>query len=370
MRILVTGGHITPAITLLQYLTSTQDKVQLVGRQYVSQDEASISYEASEVESLGFNFIPLESVKFNRHQKLKSLLKSPQFLKSINSARKIIHNFKPDVVVGFGGYTSVPVALAAKSKSVPIVIHEQTTGAGLANQIIGRFATTVALTHASSQVFFQPEKTTVIGNLIRQEFLTKPEIPSWVDLLTHKPIIYVTGGNQGSLIINQTVAQLYPKLLSSFQIIHQSGDSTKHQKYETLVSIRDQLKSDLQSSLLIKRFFPSHHVAWIMNHARLIITRSGANTVTEIMHMAIPSILIPLPTAQQQEQLKNAQLLSNVNAGIIIDQSELNPTTLYKTISQIETNRSSYLIQAQKLSANINQHASQDLYQLIQRALS
>jgi len=362
MRLIITGGHLTPAIALIQESISHQDKILFIGRKYASSNNLVLSREKAEVENLSASFQSISTPKIERSQLTASLLKAPQLFFSIFQASTIISRFKPDIIVSFGGYLSIPVAIAAKLKSIPIIIHEQTHAAGLANRVISKFAIKIALSYPSSQSYFPSTKTVITGNPIRQSFYANSlKKPSWIPKPA-KPILYITGGNQGSLIINQTIKQILPKITKSFLVIHSCGSSQIHRYFDSLNQARQELPH--KNNYLIRQWLTQTEVAWVVNNSSLIITRSGANIVHEILYAKKPAILIPLPFAQKQEQLKNAQMLKASGLGFILSQDQLTPQTLHQSINYVLKHHSQFTFK--KLSSYYDpQKAAARLYQLI-----
>lgn len=367
MKLLITGGHLSPAVALIQHAKLRKDNVIFVGRDYSSHQAGSKSQEKNTVQQLGFEFVALPyTVKISRHQPIRSLIKLPLLAFLILKSVLIIKKHQPHAVISFGGYLAIPIAIASKLYRKPLITHEQTTAAGLANQYIAKIAHKIAVSYSSSLPYFPPSKTQLTGNLIRSEFY-KPQAKPPHDFkhIQSHSILYITGGNQGSVAINQLIKPLIQKLLKSYTLIHQTGDSKAHQSYSQFTNFKQSFPPSLAQKYLIKKWFSAKEVAWILKHARLVISRSGANTVSEIMVSSTPSILIPLPHAQSQEQLKNAQLISTQKAGIILPQKDLTPPQLLTSINQITSHHSTYKQNALKLKSTQPQKAVDHFYTLI-----
>ncbi len=288
MKVVITGSHFSPAYAVIK---KSDWEVVVVGRKYALHNSKKPSYEYKICEE---NKIPFQAIKvprFSRVSPFRSILSSFSLMKSIKVARKILRKTNPDVVISFGGYIALPVVIAAYIMKKPVIIHEQTLGAGFSNKISARFAKRVLISFSFSRKHFPKKKTYLTGNPIREEILNKEAIKPVIK--TEKKIIYVTGGSTGSMAINDLLGKIIPSL-SEYFIIHQHGISDKN-TFQHL------------SNYLAKPYFSPTEVAWIMQNASLIISRSGINTVTEALYLGTPAIFIPLPYGQKNEQLKNAR---------------------------------------------------------------
>jgi len=356
MKLVVTGGHLTPAMALLEAAKSKGWDAVMIGRDVASSNYGVLSREKAEVENLGYLFTTIPLIKFNRHEPIKSVLKLPKLSLSVTSARRQLIEFSPDVVAAFGGYVSVPVIMAAKSLGIPVVAHEQTVRLGLANRLMIPLIQKLAVSFESTLSQIPDKKGILVGNLIRRAFFSPVSIPpEWEAALPKKPILYITGGNQGSMILNDLISSLYPEVLANYNLVHQCGDSEKFRQFELLNQIRLHLPPGLRRSLVIRSWFNTNEVAWLFQNAVGIISRSGANTVTEILALKIPAILIPLPYTQGDEQTLNARFLSDKGAAILIPQKDLNARLLTSQIGHLVDHNRKY----KKAFAHID-HANND----------
>ncbi len=336
MKILVCGGHLTPALAVIDFIQAAhpQDKLMFVGTGWTQKTNRQISQEEQEVTQRGVPFAKMSAVKLTE---LKSLWFPIEFIKLIGSvfqAAKIICRYRPQVILAFGGYVAIPVTITAWLLRIPVVTHEQTRATGLANQIIARFARKVAISHGESSKFFPHHKVVLTGNPIRSQlFTTRATKPQWLTspLSESYPLLYITGGNQGSQILNDTISQILPQLTTKWTVIHQCGNPTATSDYQkNLLALRNQLPSSKQQRYFVQPWVDTTELAWIYRHAAGVISRAGANTVDELAHFHLPSILIPLPFAHHQEQLLNAQALAKKRVAVIIPQRKLNPEVLLK----------------------------------------
>jgi UDP-N-acetylglucosamine--N-acetylmuramyl-(pentapeptide) pyrophosphoryl-undecaprenol N-acetylglucosamine transferase len=344
MRVLIAvggGGHFSPALAVIEKMPKDWE-ILLVGRKYAFEGDPALSLEYLTAKRLGLPFEPLTTARLQRRitrHTLPSLVKMPV---GLAQAYQIMSSYKPDVVLSFGGYVSIPVIFAASFRRIPIVIHEQTLHAGIANKIAARFANTICISWSESKEYFPKEKTVLTGNPLRKSFLkgTKDE-----EIQTKKdnlPLIYITGGSGGAHGINVLIQGCLEKLLEQFTIIHQTGDARKFNDYERLEQAKAKLPEKLQKRYVVKKFIEPERVMEILTKADVIVARSGINTVTELLYLGKPSILIPLPYGQQNEQLENANFVRRLGLAEIIDQLAARSDELLQKIRAMLSDISSY----------------------------
>ncbi len=297
--------------------------------------------------------------KFTRHT-IPSLLKIPLgFWQSIINLRKI----RPDVVLSFGGYAAVPVVAAAYVMRIPIVLHEQTVAAGLANRVTGLLATKIALARAESIQFFPKQKCIVVGNPLTQEVLSVKNASS----LPQRPIIYVTGGSRGAQRVNNPVFESLNALLPKYKIIHQTGQLD----YAHALLLKKQLPTTLQKNYEVHAFINPLEIGNVYKEASLVIGRAGANTVSEVMTLAIPSIFIPIPWTRLDEQTKNARSAELVGVSTLLPESKLNSQSLVSCVHDVFTHWKKMKLSGddyQKI--NKDRSASESLRTVVSKVLS
>ena len=343
MKVLIAvggGGHFSPALAVIEQMPKDWE-VLLVGRKYAFEGDSALSLEYQTAQRLGLLFEPLTTGRFQRkltRHTLTSLAKMPL---GFAQAKKSIAKFQPDVVLSFGGYISVPVVLAAAVQRLPIVIHEQTFRAGLANKFALRFATRICISWKESTQFFPKQKTVLTGNPLRKEFFSysssKGESPHREVLdsartIKNYPLIYITGGSGGAHGINVLIEECLEKLLEKFNIIHQTGDAKEFGDYDRLEKAKAQLPQELQKRYEVKKFIEPEKVINILQQADLVISRSGINTVTELLYLGKPSLFIPLPYGQQHEQLVNANFVKKIGLAEVVDQLRISPEELFQKV--------------------------------------
>jgi UDP-N-acetylglucosamine--N-acetylmuramyl-(pentapeptide) pyrophosphoryl-undecaprenol N-acetylglucosamine transferase len=369
MKILLSGGHLTPALALLDYAVAQKQEVVFVGRLFTQEKNKQRSREEEEVRQRGVKFIPFSSGKIGETSALFLVFELPKVLWSFFVALRIFSTEKPTVFVSFGGYLAVPLMLAAWVCKVPIVTHEQTRSSGLANKFIARFAQAVAVSYEETIGLFPANKTYFIGNPIRRAVIEmKAPQPEWFLSKSGKPVLYITGGSQGSQVINMSVWQVLPKLVQDWVIIHQCGNPTTQMNYKLeLEQRRRTLPVAHQSNYIVVEWLNEVEQAWVYRKAMGIITRAGANTVQELLLLAKPAIFIPLLFAHEDEQTKNAQAVVDSGSALLIPQKELSGEKLIATLSEFKRRYTTLVKQAKVNQKKFDLNADQRLYDLVQK---
>ena len=291
-KIVLTGSHLTPALAL-------KAKLHQHGWQVIE--------------------LKIPSPKLNRHRLILASLSLIKLPLSLFSAYQKLSGIKPRLVVSFGGHAAFPVCLAAKLLNLPLIIHEQTFGAGLTSRLTALMADKVAISWPSSQPYFPQKKVVLTGNPIRRELLNLQSN------ISHLKSIYITGGHQGSRIINTTVAEIIPQLVKKFTVYHQFG------LLQSSLAFKKQ-RQFKHPRYILKRWFGARQLAKILADADLVISRGGVNTITELAYLQLPAVLVPLTSAQKNEQITNAKFLESLGLAIILPQSELNSAHLLQLI--------------------------------------
>lgn len=369
MKILISGGHLTPALAFIDFVQAhhSQDEIAFVGRKFSQAGNLQTANEQTEITKRHLPFYFLDSPKLQHGLKHNlSLIKD--FYSAINQAKSLIDQIQPDVMLSFGGYVALPLAIAAHFKKIPVVTHEQTMTLGIANRLIGLLAQKIALSYEPKKL---TPKTIVTGNPLRPNLLKSAPKPSWFATTDNLPILYITGGNQGSHFINNLVAINLPILLSNFIVIHSTGKAhLKHHDYQDLVAKKSKLSPVLQQRYCVREWVDEIELAWILNHANLAISRSGANSVQELGFFVIPTLFIPLPIARLNEQFKSAEKLAKAGAAIMLDQANLQNDKFLDAVFELKANQAIFKNQLKKIKSSLPIEASQNLYRLLTVTLS
>lgn len=338
MKIVMVGGHFSPAQAVIEVM-SKKDKVILIGRKYSMEGDNAISFEYETSKSLDLEFFSITTAKLNRRLSLLNLFFIVKLLMGVWQSYLILRRTKPNVLISFGSYVSIPVVLSAFVLKIPIIVHEQTQDAGFANKIASHFAQKICISFESSRKFFPANKTILTGNPIRKAIL-KPNSSDFIFPSFHEAVIYVTGGSQGSHFINSLIFENLEKILNNFTLIHQTGDSRKFKDYEKGVSLRQNLK--FKERYLVSKFFSVKQVGAIFSKASLVVSRSGINIVNELIVLNKPALLIPIEVGQRNEQLKNALLFKKVGLGEVLEEKNLTPEIFYTKLIEMFGNLQGY----------------------------
>ncbi len=325
MRLLLagggTGGHLFPAVALAQLLLQQdqQAAVLFVGTRR--------GLEQRLLPKLGLPLATVDMVGVVGRGWRGKLELLPKLIKSLIQAKKILSNFKPDLVIGVGGYASVPVLLMAKMTGVPYLIHEQNAIPGLSNRLLGKGAKLVCLSYADSGSSFDSARTVVTGNPLRQG------LESVTTTIANPGKILIFGGSRGARAINQAVIKMLPELATwepKPEIIHQTGDADFEQ---------------VQRAYKDAGFNPQQVVPFIEDmasayrEASLVVCRAGATTLAELTGCGRAAILIPFPFAAADHQTANAKVLAEKGAAILLPQGELTPERLGALVKQLFDDR-------------------------------
>jgi len=347
-KIVITGGHLTPALALIEELEKNKEvKLVFFGRKFSTEGSKNLSAEYKLISALNVNFRAITAGRLQRKftkYTIFALLKIP-----IGFIQSFIYLAldRPNIIISFGGYLSLPVVFSGWLLGIKSITHEQSTAPGLANKLNSLFTIKVFLTWPESQKFFSKEKSQIIGNLTRNSIFIKraksPKIRNY--LSTNKKIIFVTGGNQGSHFLNKLIFESLGEL-SSYQIIHQVGTANYN-------SDQDKAKKIKTPNYLVIEYLNQDDIGAVLNRVDLVISRSGANTIWDLAILAKVSILIPLPISASDEQAKNALSLEKAGSAIVLKQSEVNKNLLLITVDKVFTNLFSFKTHAINLQKTL-----------------
>jgi UDP-N-acetylglucosamine--N-acetylmuramyl-(pentapeptide) pyrophosphoryl-undecaprenol N-acetylglucosamine transferase len=330
--ILITGTHLTPALELIRQLqndSKTDWKIFYIGRHSNSNDPNNTSIESVVIPKLGVKFYPIYCGKLDRRYIPNTIAGIPKSIFGFFQAFSLINKIKPDIVVSFGGYVSVPVVINAHLKDIASITHEQTLTNSLTTKINSLFVNKIALSFDNPNQLKQLNKNKVVitGNLLRYQLFDKNPAKPNIKFSNKLPIIFITAGNQGSHSLNLVIKKILP-VLKNFFIIHQTG--------KTDLNIFKKLENKYPH-YFVSDYFNTAEFSWIIHHSDIFISRSGANTSQEIVAFHKKSILIPLPKSQQNEQILNAYWVKEKlpSQTIIISQDQLNQKSLLSAIKSL-----------------------------------
>ena len=371
-KIVFIGGHHTPALAVLDSLRrkhqtpNTKHQIHWVGHKYSMWGDKNVSAEYQEVTKRGIPFYDLKAGKLYKTFHPLKLIRLPfGFLQAAYYLLKI----RPDLIVSFGGYLAPPVVIAGWLLGIPSVTHEQTVIGGWANKLVARFAKKIFVSWEESLKHFPEEKTIVTGNPLRRSIfeVKNPLSPLFSPL---NPTLYITGGKQGSHVINEAVKGALPELLKKYNVIHQCGRSTVYDDYQELSSDGGELSSDLRSRYILRDYITEEEIGAVFAAADVVISRAGANIVCELAALGKPAILIPIPWVSHNEQHKNAQILVDAGSAVILEEKDLSAESILLCSDELFANLEKFKKGGKRAQKLIRLDAAEKIAEEIVRALS
>lgn len=328
-RIVLTGGgtagHVTPNIALLPRLQELGYDVHYIG-----------SYQGIEktlIEGCHIPYYGISSGKLRRYFDLKNFSDPIHVVKGFLEASKLLKELKPDVVFSKGGFVSVPVVLAAKKRHIPVVIHESDMTPGLANKISIPAASKICCNFPETLNHLPKEKAVLSGSPIRKELLMgdRSKALRFTGLSGTKPILLIIGGSLGSIVVNEAVRSILPKLLKNFEIIHICG---KGKLDQTLTALNGYVQYEYIDKELKDLFALSD----------IVISRAGANSICEFLALRKPALLIPLSAAASRgDQILNAHSFEKQGFAAVLEEEQLNGDSLLEALTSLWVNRQTYI---------------------------
>lgn len=323
MRIIITGGgtlgHIYPGLAIADKLRE-KSEILFIG--------TTKGKELEVIQKEGFQFKGIDVQSWDVG-KIKFII---NIIKTFFSGIKYLKEFKPDIVIGMGGYASVPIVLGAVLLRIKTLIHEQNLMPGKANRFLAKLVDKIAVSFAQSKQYLPLKKIVVTGNPIRTQFgqINKQEALAKLNLAPDKFTLLIFGGSKGAHRINEVMKETINFLpQNKIQIIWATGE----QDYQLIKEFT--LKTKLKT--VVEKFFYDLPVAY--QASDLVVCRAGATTLAEIMTCNLPAILIPYPYATDNHQEHNAKLLVEKGAAMMIKESELSTQKLTKTIIELIENK-------------------------------
>lgn len=308
-----TGGHIFPAIAIADALKKRflQAEILFIG--------AKDRMEMDRVPKAGYPIEGLWISGFKRELSLDNLSFPFKLISSMCKARKILRRFRPDVVIGVGGFASGPTMKTAASMRIPIIIQEQNSFPGVTNKIVAKKADKICVAYDNMDKWFPKDKIVLTGNPLRNNIRPlkdkKKESVEFFGLNPDKKVILLVGGSQGALGINKGIsAQLDTFKDNDYQMIWQTG---KHYYEKAMQEVRD---GGLQDRIKCTVFIDRMDYAYAA--ADVVISRAGAMSISELSLLNKAVVFVPLPTAAEDHQTKNAQRLVDAGAALLVKNGE------------------------------------------------
>lgn len=365
MKLLITGGHLAPAIALIEEIEKTKKDIDIIfiGRKYPTDQERTLSLEYKEINKRNLEFVSLEAGRLTRVISVSSLigiLKIPiGFLKSFF----IINKYRPDRIMSFGGYLALPIVFWGYAFKIPVFTHEQTIKPGLANKLISFFSKKIFVSFDEVKNHFPSHKTYVSGNPVKSSIFKINKIP--FEIKKDRPVIYITGGSLGSHSINIHIKKIILKLLNSYIVVHQAGDTKEYHDYEDLSIMKNQLPKELQSRYFLVKHFFDDEIGYIYNKADLVIGRAGANTFFELLALNKPALFIPLPWSSGREQQHHAEIFAKAGCGEIFHQitpSEKLLRLINKMVDKIDLYKNNFKYLSKFYKKNVSEYLLDEIF--------
>lgn len=357
MRVVIsaggTGGHIYPALAIIHKIQEKEPNSEFL---YIGTHNRM---EKDIVPKEGIPFQSIEVYGFNRKQLWKNVKVIYYLYKSKRQCIKWLKEFKPDIVIGVGGYVTVPVLSAAHELGIKTFLHEQNSIPGKANLSLASKTDLIGVSFESSKKSFPVNKTIFTGNPCSEDALKKPPLKkSELGLDDTKKLVLIVMGSLGASTVNEVMKQMLPSVgTKPYQFLFVTGK----QDYEEIS----------------KKVFPSNvkvvpyidNMTRIMKNTDLMVTRAGASTLSEIMVLQVPSILIPSPYVPNNHQLKNAMDLVSSDSALLIEEKDLTPNELLKKIDEILLSRAMQEKMKNNLSKLSVPNSATVIYEEIQKLI-
>ncbi|WP_040928106.1 undecaprenyldiphospho-muramoylpentapeptide beta-N-acetylglucosaminyltransferase [Nosocomiicoccus massiliensis] len=294
------------------------------------------------IEKSGIEYYSISSGKLRRYLSFENIKDVFKVTKGIFDARRILKKLKPKFVFSKGGFVSVPVVLAAKSLKIPVYIHESDISPGLANKIAGKFAKKIFVTFEKTLNYVDSSKSEYVGPVIREELLhgSKEIAKNITGLDPNKPTIMFIGGSLGAKSINDLVHNHIDTFVDQYQVIHITGP--------------DNMREDIKHPNYRQYEFVQHELAHFYKMSDVVISRSGANVIYELLLLKQPMLLIPLPLSQSRgDQIENAEYFKSKGYAETIEDESITPKRIIDNIRKIENNKLEYIKNMETFTAGM-----------------
>ena len=309
-----TGGHIFPALSIANALKRLDKDIEIL---FVG---AEGKMEMEKVPEAGYKIVGLPVRGLQRKLTLSNLKVLWNLWRSLKKAKRVVQEFKPDVVVGVGGYASGPIGKVAANAGIPLVLQEQNSYAGVTNKLLAKKAAKICVAYEGMERFFPKEKIIFTGNPVRKDLLNaaneRAEGIAFYGLDANKKTVLITGGSLGAGSIIKAMVRWLEKIAGwkNVQVIWQCG-SYYHKELE------EQLKWRMPENVKFMPFLKRMDLAYAC--ADLVVARAGAGTISELCLLGKAVVLVPSPNVAEDHQTKNAMALVNKQAAVMVKDSEV-----------------------------------------------
>ncbi len=365
-----TGGHINPGIAIANIIKEkySNPDILFIGSKQGLENEL--------VKKAGYNIVNIRTGKLIRSLTLKNIKGMYNAYAGIRDSNKILKEFKPDIVIGTGGYICVPVMTAAKKLKIPYMLHESNAFPGLSVKMLAKKAKCVMIGFEDAKERLKnrnnimytgtPSKfnTDTIQKLDYEKSLKELGLTE-NDIGSNRKIVLVTGGSQGAMRINNTVIDMVKKYKDEniFFVL-----AVGHKNYDSILAkikeISKNEKIDMSKYIKIEKYIYDMEIMYKV--CDLCITRAGAMTIIEHVIAMKPSILIPLPTAAENHQLYNAKVLENLNAAKILEEKDMKEETLHEIILSV-LNDDTLSEMSRNTKSALNNNVEEKIYECIDK---
>ena len=321
-----TGGHIFPAVAIADELKRRNPNIKIL---FVG---AEGRMEMEKIPQAGYEILGLPIAGFQRKFSFSNLILPFKLVKSLSKARSIINNFRPQLVIGVGGYASGPTLKMASLLGYPTLIQEQNSFAGKTNKLLAKKASTICVAYEGMETFFPQSKIVLTGNPVRKEMIqikaSRSEALKYFNLDPNKKTILIIGGSLGAKSLNNAMFQDIEKwndLKNQVQILWQCGKLY-------FKNLNEEFKTNNTSNIYLLEFIQKMDLAYLA--ADIVVSRAGALSVSELCLLGKASILVPSPNVAEDHQTKNAMALVKKDAAILLKDIELN-TNLFQCVHSL-----------------------------------
>ncbi len=324
-----TGGHTSPGLAVVSALRARGATCLWIG--------SANGLEARRVPEHGIAYHSIATGKLRRYwdwQNVTDLV--VRVPTGFAQAWRLLRRLRPSVVLGTGGFVALPVAMAAASLRIPLVVHEQTSVPGVANRLAAKVARRVAVSWDASRPYFSSRRTVLTGNPLRPELRlgSREAAIARFGLDPSLPLLYVTGGAQGASRVNRVVGEALEELLEQAQVVHQCGDNPATGDRQWLEDRRARLPAAEATRYTIMPFV-GEELGDLYAATTLMVTRAGAGTLNECCQLGLPAIYVPLPGASGNEQMANARLAERAGGAVVLPQAALTPASLVASVRDL-----------------------------------
>lgn len=313
-----TAGHVMPNIPLIEVFQRKGWQVDYVG--------ASNSIEQTMITTVNIPFHPVKSGKLRRYFSWKNFLDPINIILGVGQAYLLLRKLKPDVVFSKGGFVAFPVVVGAWLNRIPIVAHESDMTPGLANRLSFPFVNKICVTFSAAQKHFKrQDKVAVTGTPIRQQLFEGKQAKGLAlcGFSSEKPCLLVIGGSQGASVLNSCVRLALERLEERFQIIHLCGKGKVDNSF-------------VNRAGYCQFEYANEELADLFAASEIVISRSGANALYEILALEKPHVLIPLSQrASRGDQVQNARYFQQQGISVVVNQESLSPDTLLAAVNEV-----------------------------------